>query len=394
MNAKEKYQDVLNFSKGSHGLKWEFGFWGGTINRWHKEGLPKINGFNREVYYGETICGGGLHWPRFENGVDVGCLRDKDVELYFNFDHGEKAIPDNVWFYPAFKEELIDQNTNYRMIKDTNGIVVKMKNDCASIPQFLEWPVKDFDSWEKIKNERLNLKDLENRVPFGEIEKIFNNNKDSPVVLGDHGLGGPVGFFGSLRSLFGEVNLFLNYYDNPKLIHEINSYLTNFWIKIFEKTLTKFNFDAFKFWEDMAYKNGSMISEDLFREFMMPYYKKLINHLKNFGLKHFIVDSDGNCNKLIPLWIECGITGILPTEVQADMDVVKLRKNFPNLQIFGGIDKKALIKDKKSIDTELQKVEYILKLGGYVPYVDHLVPPDVSWENYKYYRNKLNNILG
>ncbi|MCL5072826.1 MAG: hypothetical protein M1308_18310, partial [Actinobacteria bacterium] len=223
--------------------------------------------------------------------------------------------------------------------------------------------------------------------------KIFINNEDSPVILGDHGLGGPVGFFGSLRSLLGEVNLFLTYYDNPKLIHEINSYLTNFWIKIFEKTLGKFNFDAFKFWEDMAFKNGSMISEDLFREFMMPYYKNLINHLKNFGLKHFIVDSDGNCNKLIPLWIECGITGILPTEVQADMDVVKLRRNFPKLQIFGGIDKKALSKDKKHIDEELQKVEYILKLGGYVPYVDHLVPPDVPWENYKYYRNKLNNIL-
>ena len=31
--------------------------------------------------------------------------------------------------------------------------------------------------------------------------------------------------------------------------------------------------------------------------------------------------------------------------------------------------------------------------GGYIPHVDHGVPPDVSWENLCYYRRKLDAML-
>ena len=38
--------------------------------------------------------------------------------------------------------------------------------------------------------------------------------------------------------------------------------------------------------------------------------------------------------------------------------------------------------------------EFLLLLGGYVPGPDHLVPPDVSWENYRYYMQRLRAIVG
>ena len=60
----------------------------------------------------------------------------------------------------------------------------------------------------------------------------------------------------------------------------------------------------------------------------------------------------------------------------------------------GGIDKKALAAGKDEIDREIEKVERMLKKGGYIPYVDHMVPPEVSFENYKYFRNRLKSIIG
>ena len=61
--------------------------------------------------------------------------------------------------------------------------------------------------------------------------------------------------------------------------------------------------------------------------------------------------------------------------------------------MFGGIDKNALAKAKIAIDIELSKIKKMIKFGGYIPYADHLIPPNVSWENFKYYRNKLKEII-
>ena len=84
----------------------------------------------------------------------------------------------------------------------------------------------------------------------------------------------------------------------------------------------------------------------------------------------------------------------MPMEVAAGMDVVEVRKKFPRLQITGGIDKRILAKDKSLIETEIEnKVPFMLKYGGYIPHVDHLVPPDVPFDNFLYYRRRLERMV-
>ena len=48
---------------------------------------------------------------------------------------------------------------------------------------------------------------------------------------------------------------------------------------------------------------------------------------------------------------------------------------------------------KDAIDKELEKTKYLISSGGYIPYGDHCIPPNVSWDNFKYYREKLNKII-
>jgi len=38
-------------------------------------------------------------------------------------------------------------------------------------------------------------------------------------------------------------------------------------------------------------------------------------------------------------------------------------------------------------------VEQVLQSGGYVPFGDHLIPPDVDFAHFTYYRNKLNAMI-
>jgi uroporphyrinogen decarboxylase len=71
-----------------------------------------------------------------------------------------------------------------------------------------------------------------------------------------------------------------------------------------------------------------------------------------------------------------------------------VRKEYPKLQMIGGIDKRPLIRSREAIDEELnRRIPYMLEKGGYIPYIDHHVPPDVSWGNYVYYREKLNRMI-
>ena len=66
-----------------------------------------------------------------------------------------------------------------------------------------------------------------------------------------------------------------------------------------------------------------------------------------------------------------------------------------DLIIGGAIDKRALIKGKGSIREEvISKLPFLLEQGGYFPSVDHLVPPDVPWENYIYFINTMREIAG
>ena len=74
-------------------------------------------------------------------------------------------------------------------------------------------------------------------------------------------------------------------------------------------------------------------------------------------------------------------------EVTAGMDIVKIHKEYrKDLAFMGGIDKRELAKDKTAIEEELRrKVIPIFKKGGYIPALDHTVPPNIPLENFLYY---------
>jgi uroporphyrinogen decarboxylase len=77
----------------------------------------------------------------------------------------------------------------------------------------------------------------------------------------------------------------------------------------------------------------------------------------------------------------------MPFEVQAGMDVVAIRRQFGDcFCVMGGIDKRALAKDRASIRTEVQRVvPHFLESRRFIPTLDHTVPPDVPLDNFRFY---------
>jgi len=172
-------------------------------------------------------------------------------------------------------------------------------------------------------------------------------------------------------------------YDDPQWIQEMMDYLVEFCCACGERALKDLDLDYVLLWEDMACKHGPLISPRMFREFMLEPYVRLTRSIHDYGVDLIFVDSDGDAESLIPLWLEGGVNGFYPVERAAGMDPLHLRSRFgPQLRLMGGIDKRAMIAGPRAIDAELVHVMPLLKGGGYIPWCDHHVPPDVPLRHY------------
>jgi hypothetical protein len=386
--TREKFLRIFNFDNSMGTLKWEFGYWIGALERWYKEGLPRVKGFAAGNKWGDALSG-----PAERSFINQSYI-DEDVSSYFRLDKDMDMLPVSPWLFPVFEPQVIEEDEETSIVIDEDGIKKKIFKDFRSMPLFLEFPVKDVKDWEKIADERLNPQNLIQRIPK-DFEKYVQKAKTRDYPLGI--LGYPCGFFGSLRFLFGPESLFLNYYDNPVLIKKINAHLCDLWINYFEELMQYTDFDFAFIWEDMASKNGMLISPAVFNEFMKPYYLRLTGFLKARGIKNIIVDSDGFIERLIPYLLESGVNAVLPLEKQAGNDLERIRKNFPELVMLGGFNK-SILRDGnpdvlKKTETELNVIKEMMVKGGFIPFCDHYIPPDISWKNFKYYREKLNNMI-
>jgi len=177
------------------------------------------------------------------------------------------------------------------------------------------------------------------------------------------------------------------------LVHDILKTFTDLWIAVYEEVLHQVEVDHWQIWEDISYGKGPMISLPMVREFMCPYIKRVGDFLRAHGVQIILLDTDGDCNSLIQPFLEAGVTGMYPFETHCGMDIVKVRKQYPRLQMLGGISKSEIQRGKERIDQLLQPVAEVLKTGGYIPFGDHFIPPDVNFENFSYYRTQLNRII-
>jgi uroporphyrinogen decarboxylase len=332
-----------------------WGPWGETIERWRREGYPA-------------------------EAVDFGA--------YFGLDAGFSQIAVNLGYYPAFEHKMLEDRGGTKLIQDISGSILEIMADHSTIPKIVRPAVSGQESWEKLKN-RLNPRSPE-RYPDWQAETKRFGESGAAVQIGAY----PYGLFGTLRDMMGVEELLVSFYDQPELIRDMMDYLTGFWLEIYEEAARHIRIDHIHIWEDMSGKQGPLISPAMFREFMTPNYKKIIAFAKDRNIPIVSVDTDGNMDVMMALLSEAGINLIMPFEVQAGCDVAAIKKQYPHICLFGGIDKRALTKDRKTIDAELDRVDSLFHRSGYMPGLDHLVHPEISLDNFKYFVEELKNRLG
>lgn len=196
------------------------------------------------------------------------------------------------------------------------------------------------------------------------------------------------GFFWSPRTLFGIERHFYAFHDEPTLMKRMNEDQLDYIKKLLVGIANIMEPEFMTFAEDMSYNQGPMLSKQLFDEFMAPYYREVVPLIKAMNIVPF-VDSDGNVEKCVPWFKECGIKGTLPLERRAGVDIVRLRQAYPTLQVVGGFDKFTMTKGREAMRAEWERLLPVLRQGGYIPGVDHQTPPEVSISQYRDYLDLL-----
>ena len=371
MNNRERFRQIMGFGSVDRYINSEIGIWEQTKDRWEDEGVPR--GAIKDIIF-----------------LFDGDYFDLDVQRCIDIKVREP--------YPFRDKEIIRVENDHEIFIDELGrkrvgkISGRVRGMSSSMDRTIENPVRDKSDWDKWKKNFIGSYDK--RYPENWTELVDELNDRDYIIFAPKF--GQIGFYSFLRNLMGFEGLSYKLYDDQKFIEEILDFLAEYYIELMKDLVKKVDIEYFHYFEDMADKNNPFVSPIMFKKLFMPRYKRFNDFLRKNGIKHIIVDSDGNINPLVSLFLEAGINGIQPNEVNAGMDVVKLRKEYgKNLLLMGGVDKMALRKDKKAIEEEVKyRIGSIIEDGGYIPTVDHLVPPDVPLENFEYYMELKKKILG
>lgn len=356
MNDLERFYACFNYEPVDRHPFWYFGYWAETRDRWIKEG-----------------------WNRDEFDPSEGA--DK-APMYGN------------WFdpQPPFTKEIVSEDEEHVTFINHEGVLVReMKNNpSSSMPQFLRFPVETREDFRRFWSERMQP-DMNRKMGPDWKEQLKSIRAlEQPFIVWAANWGG---FFGPLRHLLGVENICMMFYDDPDFIEEMMDADAEYIISIMSQILDVVSVDCFQYWEDMAYNVGPLISPELARKYMLPRYRKVNEYLYGRGVKFIGLDSDGKIEDLIPVWLDAGLNYLFPFEVQCGMDVIRVRREYGReLRIVGGVDKRALKQGPAAIDAELERVRPLIEEGGYIPMLDHTVPPDVSFEDYRHYVKKIKEV--
>ncbi len=199
-----------------------------------------------------------------------------------------------------------------------------------------------------------------------------------------------------LRSLIGPEQLLYAFYDQPELVHDC----MRAWLEQADAVAAAHQryvtFDEIFFGEDICYNHGPLIAPDMIREFLFPYYQQLIANVRGRQLDasrqlYVQVDTDGDCRPVIPLYMEgIGMDAMSPFEVASGCDVVAIGRQYPQLVMRGGLDKRVMAQERAAIDAMLDRILPAMKQrGGYMPMCDHGVPAEVPYADYIYLRQRI-----
>ena len=357
----QRFIDCMEYRTADRRPNHELGVWAQTVVRWRQEAPEAVK---------------NLGWNWFVQEEAIG------------LDHRE-YVPVNYSFIPGYAYEVLEEDDEIIVARNGNGIVTRALKPGSvggarmCMDEYIGFPISQPADFADVKRRLVAAAPA--RYPADLAARIEAWKRRSSVLVLGHNCAAN-GFYWRAREFMGTENLSLAWYDYPDLMHEMMEFYADFIIETSRPVLERIQVDYFCLNEDMSMKSGPLLGPDTYRTFIYPHLKRMVEFFKAHGTRYFAVDTDGDPTVLIPLLMDAGVDIIWPIERASNVSPQEWRRRFgKSLRLWGGVDKRVLALGREAIKAHLREFIPLIIEGGFIPTVDHTVPPDVSWDNFRTY---------
>lgn len=316
------------------------GPWTSTLERWHREGMPENVSF-----------------------VD-----------FFDLDRFEMVTADNSPRYPV---EVIEQTEDYTIVKTEWGATLKNWRHAGGVPEFLDFTIKDPDSWARAKE---RISPSRDRVNWTFLQENYRKWRDQGAWIS--GLAW-FGFDVTHSWMVGTERVLMAMATDPEWIIDIWNHTLSTNLALLDMIWDAgYTFDELHWMDDMGYKGRPFFSLKMYRDLLKPVHKRAADwaHEKGINVR---LHSCGDVRTFIPDLIEIGVDMLNPIEVKAGMDPIALKHQYGDRLGFHGGLNAVLYTNPEAMWAEMERVIPVMKKdGGYIISSDHSVPDSVSLDEF------------
>jgi len=182
---------------------------------------------------------------------------------------------------------------------------------------------------------------------------------DHCLIYGTH-----IGPFTAAYMAMGFGRFFTRLLDDASFVHRLLENRTEWCIAQYQKARS-LGAEVLVLGDDVAFKDGPMISPRMCREFILPYHRQVVEALDAPVIWH----SDGDVRPLLPMAIEAGFVGIHGLEPAARIDLAEIKREYGrDLVLVGNLDITVLAGDDlEAVRREVRRcMEQGTPGGGYL----------------------------
>ena len=216
------------------------------------------------------------------------------------------------------------------------------------------------DSTEDLEHYSHPASYVEEHFDEGRVRDVQVRYPDHCHIFGTHELGPLTAAYMAM----GFERFFLRLVDDPAFIHRLLAGRAEWSVVMCQKAVA-LGAEVIVVGDDAAYSDGPMISPGMWREFVLPYHRQIVDSVDVPVLWH----SDGNTEQLLPMAIEAGFAGVHGLEPAAGMRLDRLKEQYSGrLVLVGNVDIRTLFDpDLEAVRAEVDRcLEQGAPGGGYM----------------------------
>jgi uroporphyrinogen decarboxylase len=184
----------------------------------------------------------------------------------------------------------------------------------------------------------------------------------------------------------------------PGRVEDLLKRTSDFYCACLERVLSQVRVDYASFYEPIASNHGPVVSPEMFKRYSVPVYKKTISLLEKYDVHlRVFCTTGGDVFSLLSPLVDVGMNALWISNIGvASMEYAALRRHFgDHISLIGGIDTGALKRDEETLRSEVENtVLPLLEKGRYLPCLDDRPRADISFSQYRLFRQILEEIAG